>query len=142
MPFLEYTDNSLYIKNSLIPFFNISILGTFLFDWDTKKWDTFWVPILINFGSPFWIDLGVPILDQKNPDSNGDWGSKSGSKNRPKWIPKMIQNGDPKSTKNGDPKSIKMGTQKSIKMGTQKSIQNRSKLLDPEMSDSGYFCHS
>ena len=27
---------------------------------------------------PFWIDLGVPILDHKNPDSNGDWGSKIG----------------------------------------------------------------
>ena len=78
---------------------------------------------MIDLGSPFWIDLGVPILDQKNADSNGDWGSKwkpkidqnrdpklikmgtqndpkSGSKNEPKWGPKMSQNGDPKSGPN------------------------------------------
>jgi len=68
---------------------------------------SFWVPI-IDFGSRFWIDLGVPILDQKNADSNGDWGSKWRPKidqNRdPKSIKIGIQNQDPKMSQNGDPK--------------------------------------
>ena len=81
-----------------------SILGPHFGSILGPHFDRFWVPILIDFGSPFWIDLGVPILDQKNPDSNGDWGSKSGPKNR-------YQNRDPQKSrskwrpsKNPDPK--------------------------------------
>ena len=87
------------------------ILGPHFGSFLDPDFGSFWVPILI--------DLGVPILDQKNPDSNGDWGSKSGPKNRPKWVPKMIQNGDPKINQNGDPKSTQNGDPKSIKIGTQ-----------------------
>ena len=53
--------------------------------------ESFLDPDFRSFLDPDFDRFGIPILDHRNPDSNGDWGSKSGSEIDQNRDPKLIK---------------------------------------------------